>query len=159
MILVNFLTFSKSNKKFCLKKKLCKIDIRFYEKHNFHEMLDIPSFLLERYDNIENLKWYSVLKGDVINHKTSVAGCKVIKINTIPTFNAGELSYFEGTHDVDFDIKRIYYISKVPEGIKRGFHAHKKLQQLLFCPYGRILLILENKYDLKDFYFQESFLC
>lgn len=27
--------------------------IRFYEKHNFHEMLDIPSFLLERYDKLK----------------------------------------------------------------------------------------------------------
>ena len=50
----------------------------------------------------------------------------------------------EGSSDVLFDIKRIYYISKVPEGIRRGFHAHKKLKQLLFCPYGRIQLILEN---------------
>ena len=37
-----------------------------------------------------------------------------------------------------------YYISKVPEGIRRGFHAHKKLKQLLFCPYGKIQLILDN---------------
>ena len=29
--------------------------------------------------------------------------------------------------------------------MRRGFHAHKKLKQLIFCPYGRIQLILENK--------------
>ena len=29
--------------------------------------------------------------------------------------------------------------------MRRGFHAHKKLKQLLFCPYGKIQLILENK--------------
>ena len=39
----------------------------------------------------------------------------------------------------------MYYISGVPEGVRRGFHAHKKLKQLLFCPYGRIQLILENE--------------
>ena len=39
----------------------------------------------------------------------------------------------------------MYYISKVPEGVRRGFHAHKELKQLLFCPYGRIQLILENE--------------
>ena len=39
----------------------------------------------------------------------------------------------------------MYYISKVPEGTRRGFHAHKNLKQLLFCPYGRIQLVLENK--------------
>ena len=29
--------------------------------------------------------------------------------------------------------------------MRRGFHAHKELKQLLFCPYGRIQLILENE--------------
>ena len=119
--------------------------VRFYDKHNFHEALDIPERILGRYQEIENLKWYSVLKGDEINVSEFVAGCRVIHIKTIPTVNAGELSFFEGTREVPFEIKRVYYISKVPEGIRRGFHAHKKLKQLLFCPYGRIQLILENK--------------
>lgn len=129
--------------------------VRFYDKHNFHEVVDVPVKVLERYKGTNNLKWYSVLKGDEFNVKESVAGCKVIHINTIPTVNAGELSFFESSHDIAFDIKRIYYISKVPEGVRRGFHAHKSLKQLLFCPYGRIQLILENQYgreeiDLKD---------
>lgn len=118
--------------------------IRFYDKHNFHEIIDVPSKIYERYRDIEDLKWYSVLRGDEIDIRNSVAGCKTVHIKTIPTVDAGELSYFEGNHDMDFDIKRIYYISKVPEGVRRGFHAHKKLKQLLFCPYGRIQLILEN---------------
>lgn len=118
--------------------------VRFYDKHHFHEALDIPKKVLERYEGIENLKWYSVLRGDEFNVRESVAGCKVIRIKTIPTVDAGELSFFEGTHEIPFDIKRVYYISKVPEGVRRGFHAHKKLKQLLFCPYGRIQLILEN---------------
>lgn len=119
--------------------------VRFYDKHNFHEALDIPASILSRYMGMEGLKWYSVLKGDIFEDRTEVAGCKIIRIKTIPTVNSGELSFFEATHDVPFDIKRIYYISKVPEGTRRGFHAHKKLKQILFCPYGRIQLILENK--------------
>lgn len=118
--------------------------VRFYDKHNFHEALDIPQKVLDRYKGITNLKWYSVLKGDDFNDVDSVAGCKVLHIKTIPTVNAGELSFFESTHEVPFEIKRIYYISKVPEGVRRGFHAHKSLKQMLFCPYGRIQLILEN---------------
>ena len=119
--------------------------VRFYDKHNFHEALDIPASVIARYSDINDLKWYSVLKGDNFTSRESVAGCKVIHIKTIPTVGAGELSFFETTNDIPFDIKRMYYISKVPEGIRRGFHAHKELKQLLFCPYGRILLILENK--------------
>ena len=123
--------------------------VRFYDKHNFHEIVDIPQKILDRYKGVENLKWYSILKGDEINVRDSVAGCRVIHIKTIPTVNAGELSFFETNKDIDFDIKRVYYISKVPEGVRRGFHAHKKLKQLLFCPYGRIQLVLENK-DVRE---------
>ena len=118
--------------------------VRFYDKHNFHEALDIPGKVLSRYEGIDNLKWYSVLKGDEFDARESIVGCKVIHLKTIPTVNAGELSFFEATHDIPFEIKRIYYISKVPEGVRRGFHAHKELKQLLFCPYGRIQLVLEN---------------
>lgn len=118
--------------------------VRFYDKHNFHEAVDIPQNVLERYKGANNLKWYSVLKGDVLDERIDILGCKVIHIKTIPTLDAGELSFFEEFHDVPFEIKRMYYISKVPEGTRRGFHAHKNLKQLLFCPYGRIQLILEN---------------
>lgn len=128
----------------CVSRKN-KRAVRFYDKHNFHESVDISKDILNRYSNEEDLKWYSVLKGDVLDNRTSVAGCKIIRIKTIPTINAGELSFFETNHDLPFEIKRIYYISKVPEGVRRGFHAHRKLKQLLFCPYGRIQLILENK--------------
>ena len=124
--------------------------VRFYDKHNFHEIIDVPEKVLDRYEGIENLKWYSVLNGDEFNVRDSVAGCKVIHIKTIPTVEAGELSFFEASHDIAFEIKRIYYISKVPEGIRRGFHAHKELKQLMFCPYGRIQLILENKYGREE---------
>ena len=119
--------------------------VRFYDKHNFHEAVDISSDILERYNGIKDLKWYSVLKGDVLDNRKEVAGCKVVHIKTIPTVDAGELSFFESMRDIPFEVKRMYYISKVPEGTRRGFHAHKKLKQLLFCPYGRIQLILENK--------------
>lgn len=127
----------------CVSKKNARA-IRFYDKHNFHEALDIPQKILDRYKEIDDLKWYFVLKGDELDTRETIAGCKVVHIKTIPTVNTGELSFFEGTHEIPFDIKRIYYISKVPEGVRRGFHAHKKLKQLLFCPYGRIQLLLEN---------------
>lgn len=119
--------------------------VRFFDKHNIHEAIDIPQVIRERYRDMVDLRWYSVLKGDVLDEREEVVGCKVIRIKTIPTVNAGELSFFEGNHDVNFDVKRIYYITKVPEGTRRGFHAHKELQQILFCPYGRIQLVLENE--------------
>ena len=124
--------------------------IRFYDKHNFHEVLDIPEKILNRYKHPKKLKWYSVLKDDKFDNREFIAGCKIVHIKTIPTINSGELSFFEAMQDIPFEIKRIYYISKVPEGVRRGFHAHKKLKQILFCPYGRIQLILENKHGREE---------
>ncbi len=122
--------------------------VRFYDKHYFNRVVDVPKEIENMYAGRNDLIWYSVLKGDdylnVALNRGSIAGCRIINIKTIPTVNAGELSFFEAGHDIDFDIKRIYYISKVPEGTRRGFHAHKKLKQLLYCPYGRIQLVLDN---------------
>ncbi len=56
----------------------------------------------------------------------------------------GNLSFFEANKDVPFEIKRIYYIYGVNDGIKRGFHAHRNLKQALWCPYGRITIMLDN---------------
>lgn len=121
---------------------------RFYEKHGFHEVYDVPKAIAERYKNVENLRWYSVLRGDDYRNcamsRGSVAGCKIMSVTTIPTVDAGELSFLEAEKDVPFEIKRLYYISKVPEGTRRGYHAHKTLKQLLFCPYGKIQLILDD---------------
>ena len=81
---------------------------------------------------------------DTVQLPETVAGNRIIRIRTVPTEDAGQLSFFEGGHDINFEIRRVYYISKVPEGVRRGFHAHKELKQLLFCPYGEIQLILDD---------------
>lgn len=122
--------------------------VKFYEKHKFQELIDVPSAVLDRYKGISGLKWYSVLKDDDYKNQSitrkNILGCEIIKINTVPTVDAGKLSFFEAEKDFPFPIKRIYYISKVPEGVRRGFHAHKELKQLLFCPYGKIQIILDD---------------
>jgi len=124
--------------------------IRFYKKHGFKEILDVPLEFQEKYDKRNDLIWFSTLKGDDIEIKQTIAGCRTIRIKTIPTVNSGELSFFESNNDIPFDIKRVYYITKVSEGVRRGFHAHKNLKQLLFCPYGRIQLTLESEYGREE---------
>ncbi|MFX4263238.1 GNAT family N-acetyltransferase [Pelotomaculum propionicicum] len=131
----------------CVSKKNERA-VRFYNKHGFNQIVDIAQNVLDRYKGKNDLLWYAVLRGNdytnVAVTRGEVAGCRIISIKTVPTIDAGELSFFEAKHDMDFAIKRIYYISKVPEGVRRGFHAHKTLKQLLFCPYGKIQLILDD---------------
>ncbi|MHB8129178.1 MAG: GNAT family N-acetyltransferase [Mobilitalea sp.] len=138
----------------CVSKKNTRA-IAFYEKNGFKEAFEIPNNILSRYTNDTDLKWYSVLAGDDYRNgairRAEIASCKVIRIKTVPTVDAGELSFFEANGDIPFSIKRIYYISKVPQGIRRGSHAHKELKQLIFCPYGKVQLTLddgENKEDI-----------
>ena len=130
----------------CVRRE-CARPIAFFDKHGFKEVVDIPEGIQERYMGINNLKWYSVLEGDSYDNSpllNDMDGCKIIRIKTIPTVDSGELSFFESIKDIDFEIKRIYYISKVPEGKRRGFHAHKKLKQIMFCPYGQIEIRLDD---------------
>lgn len=69
---------------------------------------------------------------------------EIIDLKTIQTEKEGQLSFFEGERDFPFPIKRIYYVHHVPAGARRGAHAHKTLQQMLFCPYGSITIFLNN---------------
>ena len=67
---------------------------------------------------------------------------QTISMKSVTAEGLGTLSVFEGGHDVPFDIKRIYYIYGAPQGTQRGGHAHKALRQVLWCPYGSILIRL-----------------
>ena len=69
---------------------------------------------------------------------------QLIPLKTIESGYAGKLSFFEGTRDLPFEIKRFYYIHGVPNRTMRGGHAHKQLCQMLFCPYGSIEILLDD---------------
>jgi dTDP-4-dehydrorhamnose 3,5-epimerase-like enzyme len=50
----------------------------------------------------------------------------------------------EESEQVPFNVKRVYYIFKVGEGLRRGFHAHKNLKQLLVALSGHCNILLDN---------------
>ena len=59
----------------------------------------------------------------------------------------GHLTPIEGGRDIPFQIKRIYYLTRVPENTIRGFHAHKKLEQVLICMNGEVTISVSTPYD------------
>ena len=75
---------------------------------------------------------------------------QTISMKSITAEGLGTLSVFEGGHDVPFDIKRIYYIYGAPQGTHRGGHAHKALRQVLWCPYGSILIKLDDGHEKSE---------
>ena len=67
-----------------------------------------------------------------------------IKTLSAKETDAGSLSVFEACRDIPFEIKRVYYIHGVAAGERRGYHAHKALKQMMFCPYGSIRIGLDD---------------
>lgn len=56
----------------------------------------------------------------------------------------GQLIALEEFKDVPFPIKRIYYMYDTGEGVRRGFHAHKSLEQILVCIHGSCKILLDD---------------
>lgn len=56
----------------------------------------------------------------------------------------GSLIALEDTKNIPFLIKRVYYMFNTKLGVKRGFHAHKKLKQVAIAVRGSCRFILDN---------------
>ena len=56
----------------------------------------------------------------------------------------GQLVALEEFIDIPFEIKRVYYMYETGEGVRRGFHAHKSLEQILTCK-----ILLDNGFEKK----------
>lgn len=68
-----------------------------------------------------------------------------IVLNKINDSRDGSLMIAESHKDIPFDIKRVYYINNLQNCISiRGKHAHKKLNQVIFCINGSFVLHLDD---------------
>lgn len=61
----------------------------------------------------------------------------------------GQLIALEEFKDIPFRIKRVYYMYDTAEGVVRGHHAHKSLEQILVCIYGSCKIKLDNGHEKK----------
>ena len=68
---------------------------------------------------------------------------KLIKFDEISD-NRGGLVVLEQNQNIPFEIKRVYYIYDTPENVRRGFHAHKYLEQVAICVRGSCSFLLDN---------------
>ena len=70
----------------------------------------------------------------------------------------GNLSFFENSNQIPFDIKRTYWIYDVPGGEMRGSHAFKESHEFIIALSGSFDVILndgknEVKYSLNRSYY------
>ena len=61
----------------------------------------------------------------------------------------GQLVVFEENKDIPFHIKRVYFMYDTQDGMVRGKHAHKKLEQILVCVHGSCKIKLDNGREKK----------
>lgn len=56
----------------------------------------------------------------------------------------GTLISLEQMKNIPFEIKRVYYMFDTVHGVRRGFHAHKCLKQILICVKGNCKILLDD---------------
>lgn len=75
----------------------------------------------------------------------TVEVCSLIRL---PTFSddRGHLSVVECGREIDFEVKRAYYLYGVPPDAVRGAHAHRTLRQLIVATSGSVEVTVDDGY-------------
>ena len=72
-----------------------------------------------------------------------VFDCSVIDVSKVHT-ESGNITVIEKSHNIPFDVKRVYYLYDVPGGEARGGHGHYKLEQFIVAASGSFDVILDD---------------
>lgn len=69
----------------------------------------------------------------------------------------GQLVALEELKDIPFEIKRVYYMYDTQEGVRRGHHAHRNLEQILVCIHGSCKILLDNGTERKKVFLEKPY--
>ena len=69
----------------------------------------------------------------------------------------GQLVSLEEYSDIPFRIKRVYYVYDTLPNVRRGFHAHKSLEQIMICIHGKCKVLLDNGLEKKIVYLEKPY--
>lgn len=84
--------------------------------------------------------------------KIKVKNSGIINLNFYNDFPDGNLVIGEALKTIPFAIKRIYFINNLfNKNAKRGKHAHRKLEQIIFCINGSFRLNLDDGKNKQSF--------
>ena len=56
----------------------------------------------------------------------------------------GQLIALEEGSEIPFEINRVYYVFDTGEGVRRGYHAHRSLEQVLVCVHGSCTIMVDD---------------
>ena len=77
------------------------------------------------------------------NPRPSIYDCTIIELPKIEN-RAGNISPIQGSTDIPFEIKRVFYLYDIPGGEDRGAHAHKECHQLLIAASGSYDVLVDD---------------
>ena len=63
----------------------------------------------------------------------------------------GSLVSLESSRSIPFQIRRVYYIFDTRHGESRGYHAHRKLKQLVVCVSGKCRIYVHDGANQAEF--------
>ncbi|MBK2026286.1 FdtA/QdtA family cupin domain-containing protein [Francisella philomiragia] len=62
----------------------------------------------------------------------------------------GSLISLEHNKNIPFEVNRVYYIFDTKEDVRRGFHAHRNLEQVLICVSGSCKILVDDGNSKED---------
>lgn len=62
----------------------------------------------------------------------------------------GSLVALEAQQNIPFAIARVYYIFGTQPGVARGFHAHRRLQQVAVAVSGACTMVLDDGHERRE---------
>jgi dTDP-4-dehydrorhamnose 3,5-epimerase len=68
----------------------------------------------------------------------------------------GSLIALEQGQNIPFAIKRAYYIFDTRPDVNRGFHAHRRLEQLAICVSGRCKMVIDDGVNREEIWLDSS---
>lgn len=90
------------------------------------------------------------------NRRYTVDDCQVIELPKIQN-RAGNITPIQSLVEVDFEIRRVYYLYDIPGGEARGAHAHYVLRQLLIAASGSFDVVLDDGVNKKTVYLNRPY--
>lgn len=73
----------------------------------------------------------------------TVYDCSIIEMPRIEN-EAGNITPIQGSDNLPFDVKRVFYLYDIPGGEARGAHAHKECHQFLIAASGSFEVALDD---------------
>jgi WxcM-like, C-terminal len=86
----------------------------------------------------------------------AIADCQLFELPRVQD-PRGNLTFVEGTRQIPFPIRRVYYLYDVPGGAERGGHAHLALHQFVIAMSGSFDIVLDDGFDKRRVHLNRSY--